>query len=113
MSRMNQIDEAIDIMFDALERKERLSVGELNKVRETCPMFVLLYDLMDLYVRYKFLTDRDKVARFVALYQTIEIGGLYPNYDIIALAQNFFHKRLRNEPQLAKFLPKLISSEVL
>jgi len=95
--RLRQIDKMFSLVIDACRNKTELTEKQEESVKAFSNFLYLTYELLFLYIDYKFISDRSEKAKFEKLLQIIDIAELYPPLDILALAQNFFYSKLDNE----------------
>lgn len=95
--RLRQVDKMFGIVIDALRNKKKLTEEEELELKKFSNFLYLTYELLFIYVEYKFNSDRSEKAKFEKLIEVIEISDLYPPLDILALAQNFFYSKLNSE----------------
>lgn len=111
--RLKEIDEHIDIILDACRTMKWINEATYKKLIKFCPVFALFYDLLKLYVEYKFNSDRSEKDKVNKLKELIYLSEKYPKYDIICLAQNFFYSKIKDRLTIKPLESKMIISSKL
>lgn len=111
--RVKEIDAAIDIIFNLINNNEGMSNSQRTELELFCPMFLLYFDLMNIYLDYKYDSQRTEADKVKSLKKVISLSENYPKYDIIALAQNFFFSKIKDQITIKPLVAKLISPKKL
>ncbi len=111
--RLREIDEIFGMVIEACRKGERLGEENIAKLQSFSNLFYLVYELLFIYIDYKFNSERGEFDKLESLSKVVNLSQAYPKLDILALAQNFFYSKLKSPETLGKSINSLIHTDKL
>lgn len=111
--RMKELDYHIDKIVNSCRSMFWLKEKEKEELNDFAPMFLIFYELLKIYVEYKFNSNRSEKDKVNSLKEVINLSDDYPNYDILSLAQNFFYSKIKDGVSKNPLLHRMITPNIL
>jgi hypothetical protein len=115
--RLDEVDKFQSMIIGSLREGEYLTSKQREDLYDFSSSLALIYELLKVYVSYKFETDKGRKYKIEALQKIAKLRNEFVDLkstDIVALSQNFFVKRLGSLDDLSpEIRSSLIFEEIL